>query len=463
MVASPSEPRESRHPVAESERPATGFVRTLTWQQLVGLIFFAVCGGDYGIEDAVGAGGPALTLLGLLIVPWLWSLPIALMTAELGSMIPEAGGPVVWIERAFGPFWAHQNAMWRVVQEVFDNALYPVMFADYLRAVPALDVEGPRRWLVSAAMLAVVTSLNLLGVDVVADVSNIFTAIVISPFAVLVIAGVPKMTPSAWLIGPSQPMGHLEWGAFVAVLLWNTSGHDTVGALAAEVHEPAKSFPRALNVANVLITLVYLLPVAVGVALDNDRDVLATWTDGSFTRVAEEHIGEWLGLWISVGGAISSFGLLNTLLCCAARFAVSAAKLGVLPRALASVHPSSGVPRTATVVISLVLAMAIVLPFAELVEIAMLFYGACTLLLFLALIALRRTEPHTPRPYRVPLGDVGLAVAFTPAMLMCLLLIYLAPRGAWLLFAMSVALGCGTYCVRDDSTKRAAGGHSDLM
>ena len=107
--------------------------------------------------------------------------------------------------------------------------------------------------------------------------------------------------------------------------------------------------------------------------------------------------------------------------------------------------------------------MAIVLPFAELVEIAMLFYGACTLLLFLALIALRRTEPHTPRPYRVPLGDVGLAVAFTPAMLMCLLLIYLAPRGAWLLFAMSVALGCGTYCVRDDSTKRATGGHSDLM
>ena len=59
--------------------------------------------------------------------------------------------------------------------------------------------------------------------------------------------------------------------------------------------------------------------------------------------------------------------------------------------------------------------------------------------------------------------DVGLAVAFTPAMLMCLLLIYLAPRGAWLLFAMSVALGCGTYCVRDDSTKRATGGHSDLM
>ena len=32
---------------------------------LVGLTFFAVCGGDYGIEDAVGAAGPAYTLRAL--------------------------------------------------------------------------------------------------------------------------------------------------------------------------------------------------------------------------------------------------------------------------------------------------------------------------------------------------------------------------------------------------------------
>ena len=84
---------------------------TLSWQHLVGITFFAVCGGDYGLEDSVGAAGPALTLLGLLILPWIWSLPIALMTAELGSMIPEAGGYVVWINRAFGPFAAHMLQM----------------------------------------------------------------------------------------------------------------------------------------------------------------------------------------------------------------------------------------------------------------------------------------------------------------------------------------------------------------
>ena len=127
---------------------------------------FSVCGGDYGIEDTVGAAGARMTLMGLLILPWIWSLPIALMTAELGSMIPEAGGYVVWIHRAFGPFWAHQNAVWNLVANAFDNALYPVMFVDYLRYFPAFKhLVGFKRWLVSVSMLCSVTGLNLLGVD----------------------------------------------------------------------------------------------------------------------------------------------------------------------------------------------------------------------------------------------------------------------------------------------------------
>jgi len=67
-----------------------GLKRQLQWHHLVGVTFFAVCGGDYGIEDSVGSGGVAYSLLGLLLLPWFWSLPIALMTAELGAMIPEA-------------------------------------------------------------------------------------------------------------------------------------------------------------------------------------------------------------------------------------------------------------------------------------------------------------------------------------------------------------------------------------
>ena len=174
--------------------------KTLTATHLVGLTFFAVSGGDYGIEDAVGAAGPAWTLLGLLVLPWVWSLPMALMTAELGSMIPDVGGPIIWVQRAFGPLVAHLNAIVHLVAGFFDLALYPVMFADYL--CPALRLEGLGRYLLSSGMLGAITLLNLAGVEAVAAVSTVFTALVISPFIALVAVGLPTLDPSAWLIGP---------------------------------------------------------------------------------------------------------------------------------------------------------------------------------------------------------------------------------------------------------------------
>ena len=489
---------------ADQSNGHSGLRPTLKWHHLVGVTFFAVCGGDYGIEDSVGAAGPAYTMIGLLVVPWIWSLPIALMTAELGSMIPEAGGPVVWVSRAFGPFVAHQNALIHLVANTFDNALYPVMFADYLRAFPMLNVDGVSRWLLSFSMLAFVTVLNLLGVDTVANVSTLFTVLVISPFLVLVIAGLPTLDPSAWRIGPSTPV---DWSAFISVLLWNTSGYDSVGALAAEVVDPGRNFPIGMAVSIVLVTLVYVLPVGVGVSLDVGHD-FTTWTDGSFTLVAEQHVGHWLAAWISLGGAFSAFGLLNTLLCAAARIVVSSAEIGALPSSLARIDAASGVPRAATFALSLILAVAIVLPFAELVEISMLFYGVAhappelspprtahpisprlavppsrpalpprphprapstslhlphparaphcllwarqvtTLAEMLALIRLRELEPGTRRPYRVPLANGWLLLASLPPMGLCVLLVLVARPAAWLLLALTLGAGGLTYCLR---------------
>lgn len=389
----------------------------------------------------MGAAGPAITLLGLLLLPWFWSLPIALMTAELSAMIPEAGGYVVWVHRAFGPFWAHQNALWNLVSNTFDNALYPVMFVDYLRYFPALRVDGWRRWLISITMLTSVTSLNLAGVDVVASASNVFALLVISPFAALTVAGLPNLKPSAWMLGP-QPTG-VRWGTFLSVLLWNTSGYDSVGALAAEVQHPGRDFPRAMSVTIGLVTLVYLLPLLVAVSLDEAN--LDQWTDGHFTIVAAEHVGEWLSAWISIGGALSALGLLNTLLCTSARVTVSAARLHVLPSWLAHVHEPSGTPRAATLCIASLLAVACSLPFSELVSISMLFYGVTTLMEFLALLRLRQLEPLTSRPYAIPLGRVALTLALLPSMGLCILLVCLASLEAWIFFGCSTIVGVTTF------------------
>ena len=106
--------------------------------------------------------------------------------------------------------------------------------------------------------------------------------------------------------------------------------------------------------------------------------------------------------------------------------------------------------------LALVLAFACALPFAELISISMLFYGATTAFEFAALLVLRRSEPDTPRPFRIPVTRQWLPVAAAPPVMLCLLLICLAPREAWVIFILSIAVGLGTFFLAHGCTMKAA-------
>lgn len=56
------------------------------------LVFYNVSGGPFGMERAVKSGGPMFAILGFIIFPLIWSIPEALVTAELGTAYPEPSG-----------------------------------------------------------------------------------------------------------------------------------------------------------------------------------------------------------------------------------------------------------------------------------------------------------------------------------------------------------------------------------
>ena len=63
-------------------------------------------------QDAVSSGGPLLALLGFCLLPLFWSVPEALVTAELATAFPEDSGYVAWVTAAFGPYWGFQEGFW---------------------------------------------------------------------------------------------------------------------------------------------------------------------------------------------------------------------------------------------------------------------------------------------------------------------------------------------------------------
>lgn len=242
--------------------------------QLACITFFTVAGGPYGFEDTVGAAGGQWTLVGLLVVPFLWSIPLALLTAELSSMIPEAGGHIIWVDKAFGQFISFQNGIWSFYTSALDNALYPVMFCDYLEEAlyPGSEQQLPRlySYAIKLALVAVITYLNILGVDVVGNAAVMFSVAVMAPFVVMCVIGMPQVESKLRGALATPREEPYDWGRFFAVILWNTSGFDCAGTCADEVSDPGKTYPQALMLAVAMVVCTYAVPTLVRPSVRED-------------------------------------------------------------------------------------------------------------------------------------------------------------------------------------------------
>ncbi len=67
---------------------------------VVFMIFCLCAAGAYGIEEMIPQAGPGLTLAMLIVLPFVWSTPMGLVAAELGSALPQEGGYYKWVQRA---------------------------------------------------------------------------------------------------------------------------------------------------------------------------------------------------------------------------------------------------------------------------------------------------------------------------------------------------------------------------
>ena len=94
---------------------------------LIGVLFFNVSGGPAGSEEIIQNGGPILGGCAIAIFMLFFSVPQALLTAELTTAFPENGGYVIWVHAAYGQFWSVQQSFWQWTSGVVDSALYPVL------------------------------------------------------------------------------------------------------------------------------------------------------------------------------------------------------------------------------------------------------------------------------------------------------------------------------------------------
>nr|KJB23348.1 hypothetical protein B456_004G094200 [Gossypium raimondii] len=344
---------------------------------LIFLIYFEVSGGAYGEEAAVGAAGPLWAILGFLIFPFIWSIPEALVTAELATAFPGNGGYVIWAHRAFGPFWGSLMGSWKFLSGVINLASYPVLCVDYIKLVFPLLSSGLPRYAAILFSTLFLSFLNYTGLVIVGYTAVCLGVISLIPFLLLALFSIPMIDPSRWISLGNQGV-EKNWSLFFNTLFWNLNFWDNASTLAGEVEQPQKTFPKALFSAGLLTCLAYLVPL-----------LAATGA----TPLNQASLGKWLKVFLEIGAVLSIIGLYEAQLSSCVYQLLGMAELGFLPQCFSVRSKCLGM-----------------------------------LLEFASFLWLRRKLPTMKRPFKVPMKLPGLVV-------MCLI-----PSG-FLVYIMSVATG----------------------
>ncbi len=431
---------------------------------LVSVIFFTVCGGAYGLEPLVGGVGAGWAVLLVLLIPLVWSLPITMMVADLSSKMPEQGGYYVWIRNTLGNFWGVQAGWWSLCDTAVDMAIYPVLFVNYLAYFYpplALDENGSAswqvfgmRWLIAVALIAAALALNWRGARAVGRNAVIHLALVLTPFALLVIIGLMRGEALGGISGAltsglaSQKEGLLALG--LATILWNYIGWDNVTTFAGEVNDAQRNYRRALMVSLPLIVGAYALPLLAGISVTTDPSV---WNESAGWPVIAEIIGgRWLGVLVAGAALVSAWSLFNSQLLYSSRLPSVMARDGWLPMSLARVSERTGVPTTALVILCAVSAVFAAMPFGRLVIIDILLYTAVLALEFVVFMKLRLREMSNPM--QAPGEGFGLILMTLSPMVVAIVVVVaiIGSAGAdpWQLLVVSAVIisGIALYYIR---------------
>jgi amino acid transporter len=424
-------------PAAPSEE---GLVRVIGTRALALACVNMIVGASIFVLPAAMAGdlGPAaIVAYGICA---LILLLVSLCFAEAGSRVSASGGTYAYIERAFGPYVGFlANMFLSFGSGVLASASVSNAFVGTLAAsFPALG-QGLPRALVLAMLYGGLVLLQVRGVRQGVRFVEGVTAAKLVPLLLLVGIGAFHVKPEHLAWGGTPTLD--EIGRAVLLLFFAFQGIENALTSSGEIVRPSRTVPRAIGLALLLITALYggIQLVAQGILGPelpaHDRAPLAD--------AAGVAIGGWARGLLLAGAAVSMFGWVGGDLLAQPRAFFALGRDGLLPQALARVHPVYRTPHVAIITYAaLSFGFAVTGSFRTLALVAS---GGALLLYLLACAAAVRLRQLGVRTEGAPLNLPGGTVI---AVLACLAIVWVLTSltaAEFRALAILVAVATGLY------------------
>lgn len=349
-------------------------IRGLTLTDTTALVIGTVIGTGVFIKTAVMAqsvGSPML-VLAAWVAAGLLSLAGALTYAELGAMLPHAGGEYVYLRHSYGETSAYMFGWMRFfVAGSASIASLGAGFAIFLSAfVPLTTVWAEAKFtlfgqtinwqfgtkqIVAVAAILLLSGVNCLTVAFGGKVQSLLTVLKIGGIAI-VVGGVFFLSKTATWGHLAPPQNTPAWsgmsafGLAMLAALWPYDGWNNMPMAAGEVQNPGRNIPRALIGGMIAVMAIYLLAnLAYLYALPFGEVVTSNSTQYRdalpvAAKAAQSFLGEWGGKVISIAFVISAIGALNGSILSNARVPFAMARDGLFFSGMAQVSARTRVP-----------------------------------------------------------------------------------------------------------------------
>jgi amino acid transporter len=393
----------------------------LSTMTVVFMIYSLVAAGCYGIEDMIPASGPGLSLIMLIVLPFVWGLPFGLVASELGSARPQEGGYYKWVQEALGEFWGFMAGWWRTISIYIDNTLYVVLAGGYVAGI----IAGDNPYLefgIKLVMILIFTAINLRGVRDVGIVATILSILVILAFLMVAVIGFINWSGNPFDPLTAEPIeSGSDWifyiGGGLAVGMWMYSGYESMSTIAGELEDP-QVISRATLISVPIIMLTYIIPTMAALAAfkgEGEAFSFVNWSSESgggaigYSEVAAHFVGPAFGLFFVVVAVAAQCLIFNSYIASGSRGFFALAEDKLAPGFLVKVDKKHGVPYIAVISVAVVNIVLCMIPFETLIVVDVFLLISSYILVYVSAMILRKRLPASDYKFRIP-GGFGFLV-----------------------------------------------------
>ena len=378
----------------------------------------------------------------LMIVAFL--LPYGLISCELGTAYAGDGGLYDWIKQAYPKTrWAARASfyywvnfpLWMASLAVMCPSLIGTALGIEIGTLPSLALQLGFIWVVTLiALYPVCDSKGILNASAAIKILLALTLGGLGVYYVINNGFVNEMTPASFL--PSFDAHSLS---YISVIIFNFLGFEVVCTYADSMQNPRRQIPVSIILGGIVIAAIYLFSAfGIGAAVPVDE----ISPDSGLIDALFAITGSTGGWFISIAAIlflVTLFGNMISWSMGVNSTAAYAADRGDMPALFSRRREKNNMPvgsaLASGVVASIVCLAGVIMEY--LLPDSSLFWSFFALNLvmlllsylpvFPAFLRLRKRDPDTPRPFRVPGGKYVLPViAFLPFVMIVAAIIFTA-------------------------------------